>query len=58
MGFWDAGTHMSKQEWRTACRRVQNRLEDLSKGERGALGQKSKTKTQGNNAPASGAKAK
>src|SRR5262245_22277649 len=30
MGFWDAGTHMSKQEWRAACRRVENRLQNLS----------------------------
>jgi hypothetical protein len=21
MGFWDAGTHMSKSEWRGACKR-------------------------------------
>jgi hypothetical protein len=51
MGFWDAGTHMSKREWRTACQRVQNRLEDLSKSQ-AAPGQKSKTKTQGKRAPA------
>jgi len=27
MGFWDAGTHMSKVEWRAACARTQNRLD-------------------------------
>jgi hypothetical protein len=26
MGFWDRATHMSKQEWRAACLRVQNRF--------------------------------
>jgi hypothetical protein len=29
MGFWDAATHMSKQEWSSACRRVVNRLQNL-----------------------------
>jgi hypothetical protein len=29
MGFWDAGTHMSKREWAASCRRVMNRLESL-----------------------------
>lgn len=29
MGFWDAGTHMSKREWLAACRRVEKRLENL-----------------------------
>jgi hypothetical protein len=24
LGFWDAGTHMSKAEWRAACRRTVN----------------------------------
>jgi hypothetical protein len=24
MGYWDAGTHMSKAEWRAACRRTVN----------------------------------
>ena len=33
MGFWDAGTHMSKQEWKAACRRVQHRLDNLSMGQ-------------------------
>ncbi|HEX6001391.1 MAG TPA: hypothetical protein VFZ16_18645 [Hyphomicrobiaceae bacterium] len=31
MGFWDAGTHMSKREWAAACRRVENRLQGLRK---------------------------
>jgi hypothetical protein len=26
MQMWDAGTHMTKQEWARTCRRVQNRL--------------------------------
>jgi hypothetical protein len=29
MGFWDAGTHMSKREWAAACRRVEDRLAKL-----------------------------
>jgi len=29
VAMWEAATHMSKQEWRTACQRVQNRLENL-----------------------------
>jgi hypothetical protein len=29
MGFWDAGTHMSKKEWAASCRRTLNRLEKL-----------------------------
>ncbi len=31
MGFWDAGTHMTKREWAVACRRVENRLQGLRK---------------------------
>jgi hypothetical protein len=27
---WDKGTHMSRQEWNRACRRVANRLHNLS----------------------------
>lgn len=27
MGFWDAGTHMTKQEWRAACKRTLNRIQ-------------------------------
>jgi len=27
--LWDAGTHMSKGEWRAACKRVQDRLNNL-----------------------------
>jgi hypothetical protein len=29
-GFWDRGTHMTKQEWSRTCRRVQGRLERLN----------------------------
>jgi hypothetical protein len=29
MNFWDRGTHMSKQQWRAACRRTLNRIENL-----------------------------
>jgi hypothetical protein len=29
MGFWDQGTHMSKENWRAACKRTLNRLENL-----------------------------
>ncbi len=29
MGFWDSGTHMSKAEWKAACVRIQNRLDNL-----------------------------
>ena len=29
MGLWDAGTHMSKGEWRAACKRVEKRLDNL-----------------------------
>jgi hypothetical protein len=35
MRLWDAGTHMTKHEWRTACERVQNRLESLAEPKRG-----------------------
>ena len=27
--MWDSGTHMTKQEWLRACRRVQTRLDSL-----------------------------
>ena len=27
---WDKGTHMSRQEWSRACRRVANRLQNLN----------------------------
>ena len=29
--LWDAGTHMSKKEWRVACQRVQSRLDSLER---------------------------
>ena len=29
MGIWDAGAHMTKGQWRTACMRVQNRLDNI-----------------------------
>jgi hypothetical protein len=29
MGFWDAQTHMTKREWAAACRRTQDRLDNL-----------------------------
>ena len=29
MRLWDKGTHMSRQQWRTTCRRVQGRLDHL-----------------------------
>ena len=29
MKLWDAGTHMSKAEWSSTCKRVQSRLENL-----------------------------
>jgi hypothetical protein len=29
LNIWDAGTHMSKREWAVACKRVENRLEQL-----------------------------
>ena len=29
LNIWDAGTHMSKREWSTACKRVENRLDKL-----------------------------
>jgi hypothetical protein len=29
MGIWDAGTHMTKAQWRTACTRVQDRLNNI-----------------------------
>jgi hypothetical protein len=28
--LWDSGTHMSKQEWRRACERTMNRIENLT----------------------------
>jgi hypothetical protein len=30
MAQWDKGTHMSRQEWNRACRRVANRLHNLN----------------------------
>jgi hypothetical protein len=29
MRLWDKGTHMTKQEWGSTCRRIQSRLENL-----------------------------
>jgi hypothetical protein len=29
LNMWDAATHMSRQEWGRACRRVENRLQNL-----------------------------
>ena len=29
MRLWDKGTHMTKQEWSSTCRRIQSRLENL-----------------------------
>jgi hypothetical protein len=29
MRMWDAGTHMTKQEWARTCKRVQSRLDSL-----------------------------
>jgi hypothetical protein len=29
LNMWDAATHMSRQEWARACRRVENRLQNL-----------------------------
>ena len=29
IGMWDAGTHMTKQEWASTCARIQTRLENL-----------------------------
>jgi hypothetical protein len=36
MRFWDAATHMSKQEWRAACQRVQHRLDNIQVDKVGA----------------------
>src|SRR5205814_2012777 len=30
MGFWELATHMTKAEWKGACLRSQNRLENLN----------------------------
>ena len=29
MAYWDRDTHMTKSEWRTACQRSQQRLDNL-----------------------------
>jgi len=29
MGFWDAGTHMTKPEWRAACKRSMQEFPDV-----------------------------
>jgi predicted pyridoxine 5'-phosphate oxidase superfamily flavin-nucleotide-binding protein len=29
MRLWDKGTHMSKQQWSSTCKRIQTRLENL-----------------------------
>ncbi len=31
--MWERTTHMSKQEWSRACRRVENRLQNLQLSE-------------------------
>ena len=31
LNIWDAGTHMSKTEWARACKRVENRLDNLQR---------------------------
>ena len=31
MGFWDRATHMTKNEWRAACRRTLHRLDDVER---------------------------
>src|SRR5262249_56644872 len=41
MGFWDRGTHMTKNEWRAACQRSIHRLDNL-KVENLTLGQPKK----------------
>lgn len=30
LSLWDKGTHMTKGEWATTCRRIQNRLTNLA----------------------------
>jgi hypothetical protein len=30
VGMWDSATHMTKQQWWRACRRIQERLRTLS----------------------------
>ena len=42
MGYWDAGAHMSKSEWRASCERSQRRL-DYLKVDGLALGLPNKT---------------
>jgi hypothetical protein len=27
--MWDAGTHMTKQQWSNTCKRIQTRLDNL-----------------------------
>jgi len=49
MNFWDRGTHMSKQQWRAACKRTLNRIENLkaeadAQSSKQAARQKPKTK--------------
>jgi hypothetical protein len=39
MGFWDAGTHMTKREWAAACRRTEARLQSLKAELDAAAGQ-------------------
>lgn len=31
VGNWDAATHMSQQEWRTACQRTEFRVQELQR---------------------------
>jgi hypothetical protein len=31
MRLWDSATHMSKADWRRTCRRVQGRLDQVTK---------------------------
>ena len=47
IGMWDAGTHMTKQEWANTCTRIQTRLENLRVEDLDVLGTGVRRKPRG-----------
>jgi len=47
IGMWDAGTHMTKQEWASTCTRIQTRLENLRVDDLDILGTGVRRKPRG-----------
>jgi hypothetical protein len=47
MRLWDAGTHMSKQQWSSTCDRIQTRLDNLKVENLDVMGTGVRKKTGG-----------